>query len=51
MMQSLADGDVASITQARELIRKSFPLRQYEPREPARWDEAFHRYQTLVKNN
>jgi rhamnulokinase len=44
MMQAVAAGDVASIAEAREVIRRSFPVDEYEPRNTAAWDEAFGRF-------
>jgi rhamnulokinase len=48
MMQAVACGDVASIRQAREVIRESFPVSEYTPQTPDPWNEAFERYQKLV---
>ncbi len=44
MMQAVAAGDVASIAEAREVIRRSFPVDQYEPQNTAAWDEAYERF-------
>jgi rhamnulokinase len=44
LVQMLADGSLGSIAEARELVRRSFPVRQYEPRDAARWDEAYGRF-------
>ena len=43
MMQAVAAGEVGSIAEAREVIRNSFPVEEYEPRNTAAWDEAFER--------
>jgi rhamnulokinase len=48
MMQAVAAGDVASIAQAREVIRRSFEVTTYEPRHAAAWDEAFERFVGLA---
>jgi rhamnulokinase len=42
-MQAIALGDIASVTEARELIGASFPVRSYEPQSAAPWDNAFER--------
>jgi rhamnulokinase len=47
MMQAVASGDVGSIAEAREAIRGSFTVDQYEPADTRRWDEAFARFQSL----
>lgn len=44
LMQALAQGHIGSLSQGRELVRRSFPLLEYEPREEARWDEAYDRF-------
>jgi rhamnulokinase len=51
MMQAVAAGDVSSIAQAREVIRRSFPVEEYEPRNAPAWDEAYARFLALVKSN
>jgi len=40
MMQAIADGVVADIGQARDVIRRSFAVEEYHPRDTAAWDEA-----------
>jgi rhamnulokinase len=44
MMQAVAAGDVSSIAQAREVIRSSFEVEQYEPKNTSAWDEAYQRF-------
>ena len=36
--------------QAREIIRASFEVQEYRPRQPAAWDEAYSRFEQLVKS-
>jgi rhamnulokinase len=40
LMQAIAAGDVADIAQAREVVRRSFELVDYEPENDDRWIEA-----------
>lgn len=47
MMQAVAAGEVASIAQARELVRNSFPVEQFEPQGNDDWDAAFARFEQL----
>ncbi len=47
MMQAVAAGEVASIAEAREMVRSSFPVEQFEPKNTQPWDEAFRRFETL----
>jgi rhamnulokinase len=49
LVQAIASGDVGSIAEARHLVRASFPPKRYEPRDAAAWDDAFARFQHLVK--
>lgn len=45
MMQAIASGEVANLSQAREIVSASFELKRYEP-SPERnlWDDAYGRY-------
>jgi rhamnulokinase len=47
MLQAVTDGAVASIAQAREVIRRSFAVEEYQPRDTSRWDEAYERFVRL----
>lgn len=47
-MQMVATGAVSSIAAAREVIDASFPTEAYEPRDPARWDEAYLRLRQMA---
>jgi rhamnulokinase len=44
MMQAVAAGAVGSIAEAREVIRNSFDVEEYEPQNTAAWDEAYERF-------
>jgi len=48
LIQVLARGEVASLSDAREIIRNSFDVESYEPRDWQRWDEAYVRFEQLV---
>ncbi len=48
MVQVLADNEVSSVAEAREVVRESFTVDEYTPGEPAPWDEAFERFERLV---
>jgi rhamnulokinase len=49
MAQATADGAVGSLAEAREVIRRSFEVTEYEPCNTAAWDEAFGRFAGLVR--
>src|SRR5258707_4861089 len=42
-VQALAIGELASVTEVRELVDRSFTTQTYEPRNRAPWDEAYTR--------
>jgi rhamnulokinase len=48
LVQAMATGAVGSIEEARAVVRDSFPVKRYDPRETARWDEAFARYRAVL---
>ncbi|MHB8951889.1 MAG: rhamnulokinase [Pirellulaceae bacterium] len=49
MMQALSNGDVASIAEAREVIRNSFTVQEYVPTASDLWREAYERFTKIVK--
>jgi sugar (pentulose or hexulose) kinase len=49
MVQALAGGAVGSIAEARELVRRSFPVEEYEPQNAAAWEEAYGRFLPLCQ--
>jgi rhamnulokinase len=48
LMQMLALGHISSLSEGRELVRRSFPVETYEPEDGAAWDEAYERFVKLV---
>ncbi|MDZ7616755.1 MAG: FGGY-family carbohydrate kinase, partial [Patescibacteria group bacterium] len=48
MMQAVATGEVGGIAEARAVIRRSFPVEQYEPNDTAAWDEAYARFTSIL---
>jgi len=51
MMQAVAAGDVASIAQAREVVRRSFAVEEYSARNTAAWEEAYPRFLKILDAN
>ena len=47
MMQAVSNGDVGSISEARDVIRHSFPMSEFVPTDPDPWDEAYERFMQL----
>jgi rhamnulokinase len=48
MMQAVAAGDVGSIAEAREVIRRSFPVEEYMPQNTAAWDDAYGKLLKII---
>lgn len=48
MMQAIGSGELASIDQARQLIRRSSNIQEYHPRRSHRWDEGIQRLKQLT---
>ncbi len=44
LVQLIAAGLVGSVAEGRELIRRSFPMTTYAPRDTAAWDDAYGRF-------
>ncbi len=44
MMQAVAAGAVNTIAEAREVIRRSFAVEEYTPRDSAAWNQTYERY-------
>ncbi|HID55583.1 TPA: rhamnulokinase [Candidatus Poribacteria bacterium] len=49
MVQALAQGHVTSHQEAREVVRRSFELREHEPGDKASWDEAYDRFLKVIE--
>jgi rhamnulokinase len=47
LVQAIALGHLAGLEEARALVRRSFEVERYEPRDVAAWDEAYGRYLAL----
>lgn len=48
MMQAVSAGAVSSIAQARELIKTSFAVQEYTPRNTTSWNDAYERFRRLL---
>jgi rhamnulokinase len=44
MIQAVSSGDVSSIAEARQVIRRSFEVSEYTPSNTSSWDEAYVRF-------
>lgn len=48
LMQALALGHIGSLREGREVVRRSFHVRTYEPAEGAPWADSYDRYLRLL---
>ena len=48
IQQAVGVGELSSVVEARELVRRSVETETYEPGDTAAWDEAFGRYRQLT---
>ncbi len=48
LSQIVATGDAGSISEAREIVQRSFEVAEYEPRDTGPWDDAFVRFRRFV---
>jgi rhamnulokinase len=48
MMQAVAAGAVGSIAEARDVIRRSFSVEEYAPRQAEAWEAAYARYKKII---
>ena len=49
LTQALATGDVKDLNGIRAIIRNSFEVKRFEPRDPAVWDRAYTRFMEVVR--
>jgi rhamnulokinase len=49
MVQAIANGDVGSIAEAREVVRRSFAVQEYEPHNTAAWDDAYAKFLKIIE--
>jgi len=48
VVQWIAQGDLADIWEARQVIRESFPVTVYEPEHGDQWDQAYGRFKQIT---
>jgi rhamnulokinase len=48
MMQAVSAGEIGSIAAARQIIRHSFDVLEYQPQRPEMWNYAYERFVKLV---
>ncbi|HEV8604119.1 MAG TPA: rhamnulokinase family protein [Tepidisphaeraceae bacterium] len=48
LVQAMALGEIASLPQLRSIVRHSFEVKRYEPRDGPAWQSAYSRFRELV---
>ena len=48
LVQAIGLGLLGSLADGREVVRRSFEVKTFEPRSPEAWQEPYGRYQALV---
>src|SRR5438874_596665 len=48
LVQAMALGDISSLASLRQIVRDSFELKRYEPKNAAPWDSAYAKFCELV---
>jgi rhamnulokinase len=48
LTQAMAVGQIKDLSELRSIIRNSFELKRYEPRQPAAWEKAYARYREML---
>lgn len=51
LMQAIAIGYLGSLSEAREIVSKSFPLKRFQPDPSDQWDSAFHCLKELINHS
>jgi rhamnulokinase len=49
LTQAMAVGTLKSLADIRAVVRRSFDVKRYEPRETSKWDGAFLRYRDILQ--
>ncbi len=47
LVQARAAGEIASLSQLREVVRRSYGLKTFEPTRRPEWDAAYDRFRSL----
>lgn len=48
LVQMIGLGMIRSLAEGREIVRRSFDVREYSPRNPDRWQESYDRFLKLI---
>jgi rhamnulokinase len=48
LVQAMATGQIRSLADARKIVANSFDVKKYEPRDTAKWDQAYARFREVI---
>jgi sugar (pentulose or hexulose) kinase len=48
LVQAMAVGQVKDLAEARAIVRNSFPVKRFEPRDTMPWEKAYERFRSLA---
>jgi rhamnulokinase len=48
LVQAMAIGQIKSLAEARAIVRDSFPVKRFEPRDTKLWDQAYERLRSMA---
>lgn len=48
LVQAMAVGEIKSLSDARQVVRASFPVKTYEPNDTKAWDTAYQTFRKLI---
>jgi rhamnulokinase len=48
LVQAIATGDIASLADAREIVRNSYETVTYEPQETAQWNDVYEQFRDML---
>lgn len=48
LLQAIGLGVLGSLAEAREVVRRSFPVKTFEPHDAASWEEPYRRFLTML---
>jgi len=49
LIQAISMGEISSLAEGRAILKNSFDVESYTPKETSSWDEAYYRYKELKK--
>ena len=48
LLQAVTNGDLAGTSDIREVVKRSFPIEQYDPADTDRWTDAYTKYRKII---